>query len=185
MFDFKPDPDARQGRTLSRAARRGRRADRRRTRRRRQHGQCRGAAGGVPARLNWAGFYRMVDGESWCSARSSAARPASASRSAGRVRRGGANAANATCRGRPRLSRPYRLRCGEPSELVVPVVSDGAVIAVIDLDSPWPARFGAADADGYRGAGGLYCGSDPILACDAPHRDSFSRCARILRDIPR
>lgn len=34
------------------------------------------------------------------------------------------------------------------SELVVPVLRSGAVIAVIDLDSPNPARFGAADAAG-------------------------------------
>jgi len=34
------------------------------------------------------------------------------------------------------------------SELVVPVVRDGAVIAVIDLDSPLPARFDADDAAG-------------------------------------
>jgi GAF domain-containing protein len=34
------------------------------------------------------------------------------------------------------------------SELVVPVMRDGAVIAVIDLDSPSPARFDAEDAAG-------------------------------------
>ena len=34
------------------------------------------------------------------------------------------------------------------SELVVPVVRDGAVIAVIDLDSPRPARFDSADQAG-------------------------------------
>ena len=34
------------------------------------------------------------------------------------------------------------------SELVVPVVRDGAVIAVIDLDSPLPARFDPADQAG-------------------------------------
>ena len=34
------------------------------------------------------------------------------------------------------------------SELVVPVKRDGAVIAVIDLDSPDPARFGTEDAAG-------------------------------------
>jgi len=34
------------------------------------------------------------------------------------------------------------------SELVVPVVRDGAVLAVIDLDSPLPARFDAEDAAG-------------------------------------
>ena len=34
------------------------------------------------------------------------------------------------------------------SELVVPVMRDGAVIAVIDLDSPLVARFDAEDAAG-------------------------------------
>lgn len=34
------------------------------------------------------------------------------------------------------------------SELVVPVVRAGTVIAVIDLDSPLPARFTQDDADG-------------------------------------
>ena len=34
------------------------------------------------------------------------------------------------------------------SELVVPVVRGGEVVAVIDLDSPAPARFTAADAAG-------------------------------------
>lgn len=34
------------------------------------------------------------------------------------------------------------------SELVVPVVVDGALIGVLDLDSPLPGRFGADDAAG-------------------------------------
>ncbi|MBI1403935.1 MAG: GAF domain-containing protein [Porphyrobacter sp.] len=34
------------------------------------------------------------------------------------------------------------------SELVVPVLREGEVIAVIDLDSPSPARFTEADAEG-------------------------------------
>ncbi|WP_298306441.1 GAF domain-containing protein [uncultured Erythrobacter sp.] len=34
------------------------------------------------------------------------------------------------------------------SEVVVPVMRDGKVIAVIDLDSPRPARFTQEDADG-------------------------------------
>jgi len=37
------------------------------------------------------------------------------------------------------------------SELVVPIVKDGKVIAVIDLDSPTPARFTHADAAGLEG----------------------------------
>jgi GAF domain-containing protein len=36
------------------------------------------------------------------------------------------------------------------SELVVPVIRDGAVVAVIDLDSPLPARFDDADATGIQ-----------------------------------
>ena len=34
------------------------------------------------------------------------------------------------------------------SELVVPVRSEGVIVAIIDLDSPEPARFGAEDAVG-------------------------------------
>ena len=41
------------------------------------------------------------------------------------------------------------------SELVVPVIRDGAVVAVIDLDSPVAARFDAADAAGVEAAARL------------------------------
>ncbi|MGC8035635.1 GAF domain-containing protein, partial [Salmonella enterica] len=34
------------------------------------------------------------------------------------------------------------------SELVVPIVHDGRLIGVLDLDSPTPAHFDAADAAG-------------------------------------
>jgi GAF domain-containing protein len=37
------------------------------------------------------------------------------------------------------------------SELVVPIVHAGRLIAVIDLDSPTPARFSAVDAAGCEG----------------------------------
>jgi L-methionine (R)-S-oxide reductase len=45
---------------------------------------------------------------------------------------------------------PGHIACdaASASELVVPVLRDGAVIAVIDLDSPTPARFSHADAEG-------------------------------------
>jgi L-methionine (R)-S-oxide reductase len=45
---------------------------------------------------------------------------------------------------------PGHIACdaASQSELVVPVLRDGAVIAVIDLDSPLPARFSKADAVG-------------------------------------
>jgi GAF domain-containing protein len=45
---------------------------------------------------------------------------------------------------------PGHIACdaGTQSELVVPITRDGAVIAVIDLDSPLLARFDGEDADG-------------------------------------
>jgi L-methionine (R)-S-oxide reductase len=45
---------------------------------------------------------------------------------------------------------PGHIACdaASASELVVPVLRDGEVIAVIDLDSPTPARFTEADAQG-------------------------------------
>jgi GAF domain-containing protein len=45
---------------------------------------------------------------------------------------------------------PGHIACdaASASELVVPVLRDGRVIAVIDLDSPSPARFTAEDAAG-------------------------------------
>jgi len=45
---------------------------------------------------------------------------------------------------------PGHIACdaASQSELVVPVLRDGRVIAVIDLDSPEPARFDAEDAAG-------------------------------------
>lgn len=45
---------------------------------------------------------------------------------------------------------PGHIACdaASQSELVVPVLREGAVIAVIDLDSPSPARFTAEDAVG-------------------------------------
>jgi len=45
---------------------------------------------------------------------------------------------------------PGHIACdaASASELVVPVLRDGEVIAVIDLDSPRPARFTEADAEG-------------------------------------
>jgi len=42
------------------------------------------------------------------------------------------------------------------SELVVPLVRDGVVLGVIDLDSPRPARFDADDRAGIEGVAALY-----------------------------
>jgi GAF domain-containing protein len=52
---------------------------------------------------------------------------------------------------------PGHIACdaASQSELVVPVLRGGAVIAVIDLDSPRPARFSAADAAGIEALAAL------------------------------
>jgi GAF domain-containing protein len=52
---------------------------------------------------------------------------------------------------------PGHIACdaASASELVVPVLRDGAVIAVIDLDSPRPARFTAEDAAGIEALAAL------------------------------
>ena len=104
--------------------------------------------------LKWAGFI------GWCpnlrmansSSAHSRARPrASASRSA------------RACAARPPHADhamvedvhafPGHIACdaASRSELVVPVIKDGTLIAVLDLDSPDPARFDAEDAAGVRG----------------------------------
>ena len=52
---------------------------------------------------------------------------------------------------------PGHIACdaASASELVVPVVRNGAVMAVIDLDSPSPARFDAEDAAGVEAIAAL------------------------------
>jgi GAF domain-containing protein len=45
---------------------------------------------------------------------------------------------------------PGHIACdaASASEIVVPVVHDGKLIGVLDLDSPLPARFDSQDAQG-------------------------------------
>lgn len=98
--------------------------------------------------LNWAGFYRMIDGELVLG-------PFQGKAACIRITLGqgvcGAAAAQAATQLVPDVHAfPGHIACDADSrsELVVPVLRDGAVIAVIDLDSPLPARFDADDAAG-------------------------------------
>jgi GAF domain-containing protein len=52
---------------------------------------------------------------------------------------------------------PGHIACdaASQSELVVPVLRDGGVVAVIDLDSPSPARFTEEDAAGIEALAAL------------------------------
>jgi len=98
--------------------------------------------------LNWAGFYRNLGGELVLGPFQG--RPACIRIPFGR---GVCGAAAATLE--PQcvddvLAFPGHIACDAASraELVVPVVADGALLGVLDLDSPIPARFDNEDVAG-------------------------------------
>ena len=105
--------------------------------------------------LNWAGFYRMVGDELVLG-------PFQGKAACIRIPldKGVCGAAART--GTTQLVEdvhafPGHIACdtASRSELVVPVKRDGAVIAVIDLDSPLPGRFAQVDASGVERLAGL------------------------------
>jgi len=59
---------------------------------------------------------------------------------------------------------PGHIACDSASrsELVVPLIKDGKVIGVLDLDSPIPARFDADDKAGIEAIAALY-----VAACNS------------------
>ncbi|MEZ0495708.1 GAF domain-containing protein [Sphingomonas sp. IW22] len=98
--------------------------------------------------LNWAGFYRNVDGELVLG-------PFQGKAACIRIPFGkGVCGTAAQTRETQRVEDvhafPGHIACdaASRSELVVPIVHDGRLIGVLDLDSPSPARFDAADAAG-------------------------------------
>jgi GAF domain-containing protein len=98
--------------------------------------------------LNWAGFYRLVEGElvlgPFCG------KPACIRIPLGQGVCGTAAATRETQLVPDVHAFPGHIACDADSrsELVVPIVRQGAVVAVIDLDSPRAARFDAEDAAG-------------------------------------
>jgi GAF domain-containing protein len=105
--------------------------------------------------LNWAGFYRLVEEElvlgPFCG------KPACIRIALGRGVCGTAAALGTTQLVADVHAFPGHIACdaASRSELVVPVVRDGAVVAVIDLDSPLPGRFDADDQAGFEGLAAL------------------------------
>ena len=98
--------------------------------------------------LNWAGFYRVMDGELVLGP--FIGRPACI-----RIAMGTGVCGTAAAEAKTQLVEdvhtfPGHIACdsASQSELVVPVLRDGQVCAVIDLDSPDRARFDAEDATG-------------------------------------
>ncbi len=98
--------------------------------------------------LNWAGFYRMVGGELVLGPFQGKA--ACIRIPVGRGVCGTAAATRETQRVADVHAFPGHIACDADSrsELVVPLVRDGAVLGVLDLDSPVAARFDAEDVAG-------------------------------------
>jgi L-methionine (R)-S-oxide reductase len=105
--------------------------------------------------LNWAGFYRAIDGELVLGP--FAGRPACIRIPFGRGVCGAAAASGETQLVEDVHAFPGHIACdaASRSELVVPVLRGGAAIAVIDLDSPQLARFDAEDAAGIEALAAL------------------------------
>lgn len=98
--------------------------------------------------LNWAGFYRVVDGGLILG-------PFVGKPACIRIPFGQGVCGTVAARAETQLvpdvhAFPGHIACdaASRSELVVPVMRDGRVLAVIDLDSPVPARFDEEDAAG-------------------------------------
>ncbi|MBX7501240.1 GAF domain-containing protein [Qipengyuania sp. YG27] len=105
--------------------------------------------------LNWAGFYRVIDGELVLGP--FVGRPACI-----RIPLGKGVCGVAASEGKTQLVEdvhafPGHIACDAVtnSELVVPVSRKGTVIAVIDLDSPLTARFDEEDAAGIEALAAL------------------------------
>lgn len=98
--------------------------------------------------LNWAGFYRMVEGELVLG-------PFVGKPACIRIALGSGVCGTAAALGETQLvadvhAFPGHIACdaASRSELVVPVIHDGTVTHVIDLDSPDLARFDEEDRAG-------------------------------------
>jgi L-methionine (R)-S-oxide reductase len=98
--------------------------------------------------LNWAGFYRMVGGELVLG-------PFQGKAACIRIPLGKGVCGTAAATRETQLVEdvhafPGHIACdaASRSELVVPIVHDGRLIGVLDLDSTEPARFDAEDAAG-------------------------------------
>ena len=98
--------------------------------------------------LNWAGFYRNVGGELVVGPFQG--RPACIRIKFGEGVCGIAAATRQVQRVDDVHAFPGHIACDSASnsELVVPIVRDGELIAVLDLDSPTHARFDAEDGAG-------------------------------------
>jgi L-methionine (R)-S-oxide reductase len=98
--------------------------------------------------INWAGFYRMVDGQLVLG-------PFQGKAACIRIALGSGVCGTAAVTGKTQLiadvhAFPGHIACdaASASELVVPIIHDGVLFGVLDLDSPTLGRFDEEDAAG-------------------------------------
>jgi len=105
--------------------------------------------------LNWAGFYRNIAGELVLGP--FIGRPACIRIPFGRGVCGTAAAAARTVLVEDVHAFPGHIACDAVtrSEIVTPVIRGGQIVAIIDLDSPVPARFDQADQLGIEALAAL------------------------------
>lgn len=98
--------------------------------------------------LNWSGFYRMVDDTLVLGPFQG--KPACIRIAVGAGVCGAAAATRETQLVADVHAFPGHIACdaASASELVVPIIHDGRLVGVLDLDSPVPGRFDAQDARG-------------------------------------
>lgn len=107
------------------------------------------------ADINWVGFY-LVEGEELILG------PFQGKPACIRIPKGRGVCGTAWAEGRTQLIHdvhafPGHIACDSASnsEIVVPLRKNGAVAAVLDIDSPTPARFTEADREGLERVGNL------------------------------
>ncbi len=106
--------------------------------------------------LNWAGFYLMKDGELVLG-------PFQGKPACVRIASGRGVCGAAVVRGQSILVEdvhafPGHIACGAASrsELVVPLIADGRILGVLDIDSPVVSRFDADDQTGIEEIVAIY-----------------------------
>lgn len=98
--------------------------------------------------VNWAGFYRMIDGELVLG-------PFQGKAACIRIALGKGVCGTAAATRQTQLvadvhAFPGHIACdaASASELVVPIIHDGVLFGVLDIDSPTPYRFDEEDREG-------------------------------------
>jgi len=109
--------------------------------------------------LNWAGFYFVEDGELVVGPFQG--QPACVRIAPGKGVCGTAMVSGETQRVADVNAFAGHIACdpSSRSEVVVPLIEDDRVIGVLDIDSPAPGRFSAADARGFEQLAAVYLDS--------------------------